>query len=190
MLDLAQNEFVQEKVTEAARLAFSNSFISINLLPAIIGTGLILLLAVPLLDLILRPAADESGYGAPAAEYGAPASEYGAPSSHYRSVSFRSYRSLLALDKSDCGEPISGLSDLMASFIRLWITTRSPALCRTKALHQSPPSLLPQIILHHVPSPAPPDSTPQDAGYEELTERLQNLADPIISRLSQSAADW
>ena len=87
MLDLAQNEFVQEKVKEAARLAYANSFISINLLPAIIGTGLILLLAVPLLDLILRPAAEESGYGAPVAEYGAPASEYGAPSSHYRSVS-------------------------------------------------------------------------------------------------------
>ena len=83
LLELAQDESVQSKVLDVARQFFSNSNITINLIPALIAGGLLLLL-LPLLFLFLAPADDAgSGYGAPAAEYGAPSSSYGAPSSSY-----------------------------------------------------------------------------------------------------------
>ena len=65
---------------------YNNANVTINLVPALVGGGLLLLLLVPLLALLFQPAeAGASGYGAPAAEYGAPAPAYGAP--EYRSVS-------------------------------------------------------------------------------------------------------
>merc|ERR1712001_685571 len=77
LLELARDESVQSKVLDVARQFFSNSNITINLIPALIAGGLLLLL-LPLL--FLAPADDAgSGYGAPAAEYGAPSSSYGAP---------------------------------------------------------------------------------------------------------------
>merc|ERR1712080_274756 len=80
ILDLAQNDFVQSKVEEAAKLFYNNANVTINLVPALVGGGLLL----PLLALLFQPAgAESSGYGAPAAEYGAPAPAYGAP--EYRS---------------------------------------------------------------------------------------------------------
>merc|ERR1712210_229390 len=83
----------QSKVLDVARQFFSNSNITINLIPALIAGGLLLLL-LPLLFLFLAPADDAgSGYGAPAAEYGAPSSSYG-----YRAdegYEEGSYRSLL-----------------------------------------------------------------------------------------------
>jgi len=101
LLELARDESVQTKVLDVARQFFSNSNITINLLPALITAGLLLLL-LPLLFLFLAPADDggASGYGAPAAEYGAPSSSYGAPSSSYGYRSDEgyeegSYRSLL-----------------------------------------------------------------------------------------------
>merc|ERR1712172_154963 len=94
LLELARDESVQSKVLDVARQFFSNSNITINLLPALIAGGLLLLL-LPLLFLFLAPADDggASGYGAPAAEYGAPSSSYG-----YRAdegYEEGSYRSLL-----------------------------------------------------------------------------------------------
>ena len=94
LVELSQNEFVREKVLETGRIFFSNSNLTINLLPAIAALALGLILGIPLLALLFQPAADtaDTGYGAPAAEYGAPSSSYGAPSSsydaQYRSVSF------------------------------------------------------------------------------------------------------
>ena len=83
LIELARDESVQSKVLDVARQFFSNSNITINLIPALIAGGLLLLL-LPLLFLFLAPADDAgSGYGAPAAEYGAPSSSYGAPSSSY-----------------------------------------------------------------------------------------------------------
>ena len=77
---------MQSKVEEAAKLFYNNANVTINLVPALVGGGLLLLLLVPLLALLFQPAeAGASGYGAPAAEYGAPAPAYGAP--EYRSVS-------------------------------------------------------------------------------------------------------
>merc|ERR1711971_769320 len=72
ILDLAQNDFVQSKVEEAAKLFYNNANVTINLVPALVGGGLLLLLLVPLLALLFQPAAESSGYGAPAAAYGAP----------------------------------------------------------------------------------------------------------------------
>ena len=78
---------MQSKVEEAAKLFYNNANVTINLVPALVGGGLLLLLLVPLLALLFQPAeAGASGYGAPAAEYGAPAPAYGAP--EYRSVSY------------------------------------------------------------------------------------------------------
>ena len=76
---------MQSKVEEAAKLFYNNANVTINLVPALVGGGLLLLLLIPLLALLFQPAgAESSGYGAPAAEYGAPAPAYGAP--EYRSV--------------------------------------------------------------------------------------------------------
>merc|ERR1712038_1479520 len=88
LLELARDESVQTKVLDVARQFFSNSNITINLLPALIAAGLLLLL-LPLLFLFLAPADD----GAPSSSYGAPSSSYG-----YRSdegYEEGSYRSLL-----------------------------------------------------------------------------------------------
>merc|ERR1712141_828354 len=93
LLELARDESVQSKVLDVARQFFSNSNITINLIPALIAGGLLLLL-LPLLFLFLAPADDGgTGYGAPAAAYGAPSSSYG-----YRAdegYEEGSYRSLL-----------------------------------------------------------------------------------------------
>merc|ERR1712212_1283083 len=98
LIELARDESVQSKVLDVARQFFSNSNITINLIPALIAGGLLL----PLLFLFLAPADDggASGYGAPAAEYGAPSSSYGAPSTSYgyradEGYEEGSYRSLL-----------------------------------------------------------------------------------------------
>merc|ERR1712038_1825964 len=97
LLELARDESVQTKVLDVARQFFSNSNITINLLPALIAAGLLLLL-LPLLFLFLAPADDGGApsYGAPAAEYGAPSSSYGAPSSGYgrQDSGYDEYRSL------------------------------------------------------------------------------------------------
>ena len=79
---------MQSKVEEAAKLFYNNANVTINLVPALVGGGLLLLLLIPLLALLFQPAAETSGsgYGAPAAEYGAPSSTYGSPS-YSRSVS-------------------------------------------------------------------------------------------------------
>jgi len=110
LMELGQDEAVQEKVMEVARQFFGNSNITVNLLPALIAGGL-LLLAIPL-ALALFPGlfggggstdATGSGYGAPSygapdAGYGAPDAGYGAPSSGYgrqdSGVRYEEYRSL------------------------------------------------------------------------------------------------
>jgi len=105
ILDLAQNDFVQSKVEEAAKLFYNNANVTINLVPALVGGGLLLLLLIPLLALLFQPAAESSGYGAPAAEYGAPAPAYGAP--EYRSdEGYEDFRALFTnLLDSDSASP-------------------------------------------------------------------------------------
>merc|ERR1712083_1105179 len=102
LMELSKDEAVQERVMEVARQFFANSNITVNLLPALIAGGL-LLLGIPLL-LLFFPGllggggstdATGTGYGAPS--YGAPSSSYGAPSSGYGrqdSGGYEEYRSL------------------------------------------------------------------------------------------------
>merc|ERR1712212_849303 len=97
LFELAQDEVVKEKALEAAKQFFTNSNITINLLPALIAGALLLLLGLPLIALLFQPAADTSatGYGPPAEEYGAPSSSYG--SAYSRSdEGYEEYRSLLS----------------------------------------------------------------------------------------------
>jgi len=87
-------------------LFYNNANVTINLVPALVGGGLLLLLLVPLLALLFQPAeAGASGYGAPAAEYGAPAPAYGAP--EYRSdEGYEDFRALFTnLLDSDSASP-------------------------------------------------------------------------------------
>merc|ERR1711892_1406388 len=64
LMELVQNEYVQEKATEAAKLFFTADTVTINLLPALIAGVILLLLLIPLLSLLFQPA-ETSGYGAP-----------------------------------------------------------------------------------------------------------------------------
>merc|ERR1719350_1576006 len=89
ILILLESEEVQ-KAVETAKFYYNDGNTAINLYPALIISGLLLLLFIPLLgsipsiDLfpsISSPYGQTSGYGAPAPSsgYGAPASGYGAP---------------------------------------------------------------------------------------------------------------
>merc|ERR1712020_656383 len=84
LLNLASDEYVQEKVAETARQFFSNSFLTVSLWPSIVAGAIFLLLGIPLLTMIFgETAGSTSGYGAPEPSYGAPEPSYGAPSSSY-----------------------------------------------------------------------------------------------------------
>merc|ERR1712106_1081205 len=131
LFELAQDEVVKEKALEAAKQFFTNSNITINLLPALIA-GALLLLGLPLIALLFQPAADTSatGYGPPAEEYGAPSSSYG--SAYSRSdEGYEEYRSLL--------------SDLI-------------------------------------------DSNAGSVPEFELTKRMQQMAEPVINKIADTAA--
>merc|ERR1712066_968484 len=58
ILDIAQNDFVQSKVEEAAKLFYNNANVTINLVPALVGGGLLLILLVPLLALLFQPSTE------------------------------------------------------------------------------------------------------------------------------------
>jgi len=85
LLELVQDEFVQEKVEEAAKLFYSSNTVTINL-AAIAAAGLLfLLLLVPLLALLFQPSAAPAatGYGPPEPAYHSPEPAYGAPEHGY-----------------------------------------------------------------------------------------------------------
>ena len=54
LFELAQDEVVKEKALEAAKQFFTNSNITINLLPALIAGALLLLLGLPLIALLFQ----------------------------------------------------------------------------------------------------------------------------------------
>jgi len=99
-LDLVQSEEAQERLMDASRQIFTSSNITVNLLPALLLGGL-LLLALPLL--FAGHGGSDTGtnyqvygttggsYGAPSSGYGAPSSSYAAPSSSYGSRSNYDY---------------------------------------------------------------------------------------------------
>merc|ERR1739844_96929 len=95
--ELVQNEEVQKKLDETARLYWSpdvdSNTVTVNMIPSLIVLIIAALVALPLLGVpIFRLLGDSlkgvgvggGGYGAPSSGYGAPSSGYGAPS-HGRS---------------------------------------------------------------------------------------------------------
>merc|ERR1712083_15233 len=65
LAELAQNEKVQTKVVEAAKLFYSSGTITLNLVPAILSGSLLLFLLVPLAALLLSPQGAGGLYGFP-----------------------------------------------------------------------------------------------------------------------------
>merc|ERR1712024_200670 len=95
--ELVQNEEVQKKLEETARLYWSpdvdSNAVTVNLIPSVIALIIAALIALPLLGVPIFSLLGDSlkgvgvgggGYGAPSSDYGAPSSGYGAPS-HGRS---------------------------------------------------------------------------------------------------------
>merc|ERR1712141_234775 len=98
LMDLWNTPGVQENLEQSARVFFSNSFQTINLIPALLVGALLLFLLPPLLGFpILNGLLGgggvgasygsnleiSDGYGAPSSSYGAPEASYGAPEPSY-----------------------------------------------------------------------------------------------------------
>jgi len=126
LLELAQNEKVQSKIEEAAKLFFSSDTVTINLVPVLVGLGLLCLLLVPLFTLLNHTVADTTGYGPPV---------YG---SHYES-------------RYD----------------------REPDYKSDESYEEFPRSLM--------------DSYKKDSSLSELTKRMQAVAGPTLSSLTNAA---
>merc|ERR1712154_64098 len=124
----------QSRVMEVARQFFANSNITVNLLPALIAGGL-LLLAIPLL-LLFFPGllggggstdATGSGYGAPSygapdAGYGAPEAGYGAPSDGYGRQDYGGYEEYRSLsDSLELGNNEAALEHKLAGAVAPFI---------------------------------------------------------------------
>jgi len=97
LVDLWHTPGVQEKIEESARVFFSNSILTVNLIPALLVGALLLfllpfLLGLPILNGLGGGGGSASygsnlevsdGYGAPSSSYGAPEASYGAPEPSY-----------------------------------------------------------------------------------------------------------
>merc|ERR1711863_87979 len=97
LVDLWYTPGVQEKIEESARVFFSNSILTVNLIPALLVGALLLfllpfLLGLPILNGLGGGGGSASygsnlevsdGYGAPSSSYGAPEASYGAPEPSY-----------------------------------------------------------------------------------------------------------
>merc|ERR1711953_20991 len=97
LVDLWHTPGVQEKIEESARVFFSNSILTVNLIPALLVGALLLfllpfLLGLPILNGLGGGGGSASygsnlevsdGYGAPSSSYGAPEPSYGAPEPSY-----------------------------------------------------------------------------------------------------------
>merc|ERR1712218_159281 len=97
LYELVQNEEVQKKLDETARLYWApdvdSNTVTVNLIPSLIVLIIAAVVALPLLGVPIFSLLGDSlkgvgvgggGYGAPSSDYGAPSSGYGAPS-HGRS---------------------------------------------------------------------------------------------------------
>merc|ERR1711894_113228 len=97
LMDLWNTPGVSEKLEESARVFFSNSILTVNLIPALLVGALLLfllpfLLGLPILNGLGGGGGSASygsnlevsdGYGAPSSSYGAPEASYGAPEPSY-----------------------------------------------------------------------------------------------------------
>merc|ERR1712027_81332 len=130
LLELAQDKDVRQ-LLEVGRQLFTNSNITVNLLPALaalIGLILLLLFILPLFSEDSHSSgygAPSTGYDSPSSGYGAPASSYDAPSDSYGTRQYRSddvgdYRSLVSSLKLSDGAVRSGeeLSKAVADLVQ------------------------------------------------------------------------
>lgn len=105
IIHILQNNKVRDLIEEGARLYYSDSETTINLIPLAIITGLLLLLLPIILEALtglFETQSDSSGYGAPPTDsyqpqevpaYGAPAPGYGAPAPGYDSpTQYRTFK--------------------------------------------------------------------------------------------------
>ena len=91
VFELVQNEEVQRKLGETARLYWSVNGVTVNLIPStialILGTLVFLAyLGVPIFSLLggqMFNSLCGGGYGTPSSGYGVPSADYGAPSPGY-----------------------------------------------------------------------------------------------------------
>merc|ERR1712186_217630 len=99
LVDLWHTPGVQEKIEESARVFFSNSILTVNLIPALL-VGALLLFLLPILNGLGGGGGSASygsnlevsdGYGAPSSSYGAPEPSYGAPAPSYDAPASNSY---------------------------------------------------------------------------------------------------
>merc|ERR1712117_72725 len=91
LYELVQNEEVQRKMEETARLYWSpdvdDNTVTVNLIPSVIALIIAALIALPLLGVPIFSLLGDSlkgvgvggGDGAPSSGYGAPSTDYGAP---------------------------------------------------------------------------------------------------------------
>merc|ERR1712243_116640 len=97
---------VQSRIEEAGKLFFISESFTINLIPVLIGLGLLCLLLVPLFTLLNHTVADTTGYGPPV--YGSHYESRDDREPDYRKdEGYEEFRSLFDSDKKD-----SSLSEL------------------------------------------------------------------------------
>merc|ERR1712045_816037 len=126
--ELVQNEEVQKKLDETARLYWSpdvdSNTVTVNLIPSIIVLIIAALVALPLLGVPIFGLLGDSlkgvgvgggGYGAPSSGYGAPSTDYGAPSSGYGAPSHGHGRSDIAFYEQSIADLQQQVADLQGS---------------------------------------------------------------------------
>merc|ERR1712001_658891 len=126
--ELVQNEEVQKKLDETARLYWSpdvdSNTVTVNLIPSVIALIIAALIALPLLGVPIFSLLGDSlkgvgvgggSYGAPSSGYGAPSTDYGAPSSGYGAPSHGHGRSDIAFYEQSIADLQQQVANLQGS---------------------------------------------------------------------------
>merc|ERR1711902_33571 len=128
LYELVQNEEVQKKLDETARLYWSpdvdDNTVTVNLIPSLIVLIIAAVVALPLLGVPIFSLLGDSlkgvgvgggGYGAPSSGYGAPSTDYGAPSSGYGAPSHGHGRSDIAFYEQSIADLQQQVANLQGS---------------------------------------------------------------------------
>merc|ERR1712088_1081568 len=121
LYELVQNEEVQRKMEETARLYWSpdvdDNTVTVNLIPSVIALIVAALIALPLLGVPIFSLLGDSlkGVGVGGGSYGAPSSGYGAPSSGYGAPSHGHGRSDIAFYEQSIADLQQQVANLQGS---------------------------------------------------------------------------
>merc|ERR1711899_605110 len=121
LYELVQNEEVQRKMEETARLYWSpdvdDNTVTVNLIPSVIALIIAALIALPLLGVPIFSLLGDSlkGVGVGGGGDGAPSSGYGAPSSGYGAPSHGHGRSDIAFYEQSIADLQQQVADLQGS---------------------------------------------------------------------------